>query len=159
MIPIPKAGDSRCIENYKGITLLSTVGKAFMTILNSRLAKWLEAWSILVNEQAGFREGYSTVDQVFILNELICRQKRRKRKWVCAFLDIKRAYDVVWRDAMWKALWDVGVRGRMWRMLQGVYKGVQSCVDAGGVKSDWEPSTIGVRQGCIISPTLFCSLH
>ena len=104
-------------------TLLSTVGKAFMTILNSRLAKWLDSRSILVNEQAGFREGYSTVNQVFILNELICRQKRRKR--VCAFLDIKRAYDVVWRDAMWKALWDVGVRGRMWRMLQGVYRGVQ----------------------------------
>ena len=31
VVPIPKTGDSRCIENYRGITLLSTVGKAFMT--------------------------------------------------------------------------------------------------------------------------------
>ena len=100
----------------------------------------METRGILVKEQAGFREGYSTVDQVFILDEVIRRQKRRKKKWICAFLDIKRAYDVVWRAAMWRALWDAGVRGKMWRMLQNIYREVKSCVDVLGERSEWVAS-------------------
>ena len=78
-----------------------------------------------------------------------------KKKWVCAFLDIKRAYDVVWRSAMWKAMWECGVRGKMWRVIQKIYEGVESCVEVNGTKSEWKGSTVGVRQGCVISPTLF----
>ena len=37
VVPIPKAGDTRQIENYRGITLLSTIGKTSVTILNRRL--------------------------------------------------------------------------------------------------------------------------
>ena len=62
VVPIPKAGDTKQIENYRGITLLSTIGKTFVAILNRRLTGWLETRGILVKEQAGFREGYSTVD-------------------------------------------------------------------------------------------------
>jgi hypothetical protein len=155
VVPIPKGGDARNMENYRGITLLSTVGKTFVSILNRRLTKWLESREKLVREQAGFREGFSTVDQVFILNEIINRQKKRKKKWICAFLDIKRAYDVVWRAAMWKILWESGIRGKMWRMLQKLYAGVESCVEVGGNKTRWVKSEVGVCQGCVISPTLF----
>src|SRR5690606_20815551 len=105
----------------------------------------------LAQEQAGFREAYATIDQIFILNELINRQKKRKKKWICAFLDVKRAYDVVWRTAMWKTLWEVGVRGKMWRMLQKLYEGVESCVNVNGELSGWVKSQVGVRQGCHIA--------
>ena len=155
VVPIPKSGDPHAIENYRGITLLSTVGKTFVSILNKRVSRWLETEGKLANEQAGFREGFATVDQIFILNELINRQKKAKKKWVCAFLDIKRAYDVVWRDAMWKIMWESGIRGKMWRVIQKLYEGVESCVEVNGSKSEWKGSTVGVRQGCVISPTLF----
>ena len=158
VVPIPKAGDTRQIENYRGITLLSTIGKTFVAILNRRLTGWLETRGILVKEQAGFREGYSTVDQVFILDEVIRRQKRRKKKWICAFLDIKRAYDVAWRAVMWRALWDAGVRGKMWRMLQNIYREVKSCrrlrgkIGVGGIAGRRE-------AGMCHIPDLVLSLH
>jgi hypothetical protein len=97
IVPIPKNAEVRKIENYRGITLLSIVGKAFVAVLNERLRKWMEKGNVVVEEQAGFRAGYSPVDQVYVLSEIIQRQKKRKKPYYCAFLDIKRAYDVVWR--------------------------------------------------------------
>ena len=43
----------------------------------------------------------------------------------------------------------------MWRMLQNISREVKSCVDVSGERSEWVASQVGVRQGCVISPTLF----
>lgn len=61
------------MTNYRGITLLSTLGKLFTRILNNRLNKWAEKYNVYVEAQAGFRENVGTVDNVFILSGLITR--------------------------------------------------------------------------------------
>ena len=55
----------------------------------------------LVDEQAGFRKGRACVDQIFIL-QLVAR--KGKRTFSC-FVDVRKAYDRVWRDGMWTSLW------------------------------------------------------
>ena len=155
IVPIPKNTDTSKMENFRGITLLSVVGKMFVSILNRRLTRWLREQKVLVDEQAGFREGYGTADQVFILSELIQRQRRRKKKWILAFLDIKRAYDVVWRDLLWEEMWKVGIRGKLWRVLQNLYQCTESCVAVDGKQTQWSKSEVGLRQGCVMSPTIF----
>ena len=54
IVPIPKNQEVKKIENYRGITLLSIVGKAFVAILNERLTRWMEKRSVVAEEQAGF---------------------------------------------------------------------------------------------------------
>ena len=98
IFPLHKAGDTRLPDNYRGITLLSVVGKVYTMVLNKRVMQWCEERNVLVDEQAGFRVGRSTVDQVFVLSELIRARRRKGQKTYCAFLDIKKAYDTVWRD-------------------------------------------------------------
>ena len=49
--PVYKDGDKH-IDNYRGITLLSVVGKLYTVILNTRLSQWCERNQILVDEQA-----------------------------------------------------------------------------------------------------------
>ena len=68
---------------------------------------------------------------------------------------MRKAYDRVWRDGSWKALWQKGVRGRMWRVLKEYYKKVQSAVRLDGGNTEWFDVNVGVRQGCVISPLLF----
>lgn len=51
-------GDTNDTNNYWGKTLLSCVGKLFISNLISRLTKFTET-------QAGFRKGYCTIDQIF----------------------------------------------------------------------------------------------
>ena len=60
-----KKGDKEDPGNYKGITLLSVVGKVFCKILNNRLVERLDRGGILHEGQAS-----SCMDNVFTLNEL-----------------------------------------------------------------------------------------
>ena len=55
IVPIFKDGERKNVDNYRGITLLSVVGKLYTSIINSRISSWLEKNKKLVEEQAGFR--------------------------------------------------------------------------------------------------------
>ena len=85
-------------SKYRGITLLSIIGKTYTSILNARLTSRIEELGLLLDEQAGFRKKRSTVDQLFILTETI---RNRSLPTYCAFLDVAKAYDRVWRNGLW----------------------------------------------------------
>ena len=57
-------------DNYRGITLLSCTGNLFTVCLNHRLSCYVED-NILGTEQAVFRVGYGTIDQIFVLQMII----------------------------------------------------------------------------------------
>ena len=60
--PLFKKGDDKKPDNYRGISLLSIVSQVFTSILNKRLTTWAEETEEkMCKEQAGFREGYSTL--------------------------------------------------------------------------------------------------
>ena len=72
IVPLYKnQGDIQDINNYRGITLLSCIGKLFTSILNERLSRYSDAMNIIISEtQAEFRHGYCTLDHIFFLNQL-----------------------------------------------------------------------------------------
>jgi exonuclease III len=153
--PIYKDGDPLEPGNYRGITLLSIVGKVYASVLNNRLMSWCERRGVLVDEQAGFRAGRSTSGQMFTLTEIIRMRKRKHMSTFCAFIDLRKAYDRVWRDGLWVKLHNYGIQGRMWRVLKKLYDKVQSTVLVNGEMTDWFDVTVGLRQGCVLSPVLF----
>ena len=71
------------------------------------------------------------------------------------FLDVQKAYDTVWRDGLWLKLWDMGVKGKMWRVVKGMYEVSRSAVLLDGEKSNMFSVEQGVAQGCSLSPILF----
>ena len=52
-------------DNFRGITVLSCLGKLFTSVLNSRINTFLENNNLIGNEQAGFRANNSTNDHIF----------------------------------------------------------------------------------------------
>jgi len=52
VVPIPKTTDGRKIENYRGISLMSLVGKVFITVLNTRLKGWMEENKVIAEEHS-----------------------------------------------------------------------------------------------------------
>ena len=110
---------------------------------------------MLVDEQGGFRKGRGCVDQIFVLTEVLAKRKQERKKTFLCFIDMRKAYDRVWRDGLWAALWRQGVRGRLWRFLRSYYSKVKSKVRLGRGETEWFHVDVGVRQGCVLSPVLF----
>ena len=150
-----KKGDQEDPNNYKGITLLNVVGKLFNKVLNYRLLYWLEEHNKLSESQAGFRFGRSCVDNLFVLNEVIQGRLQEGKKTFSFFLGIKKAYDTVWRDGLWYRMWEMGIQGKLWRVIRNIYNVNQSCVYLDGIKSQYFGITQGVAQFCTLSLTLF----
>jgi len=105
IIPIYKnKGDIKQPENYRPITLLSCLGKLFTSIVNQRLTEYIESNNLLNHNQCGFRRNHSTVDNIFVLHILSEYCKTRRTKLFCAFIDFQKAFDSVWRSALWSKL-------------------------------------------------------
>ena len=117
--------------------MLSVVGKVFCKILNNRLVQCLDKGA-LHEGQAGFRINRSC-----------------DKKTYAFFFDVQKAYDSVWHDGLWYKLWDIGVKGRMWRVIKKMYESSKSAVLLEGEKSDTFTIEQGVAQGCSLSPILF----
>ena len=64
-------GDINDPDNYRGITLLSCLGKLFTSVINERLTVFIDSNQIMSEAQAGFRKGYSTTDQIFTLKCIV----------------------------------------------------------------------------------------
>ena len=122
-------------------------------MLNIRLIYWCERNRILAEEQGGFRPQRGCPDQLFSLVEIL--RNRGQTGTFCCFIDVKKAFDRVFRGGLWARLWKVGVRGKLWRVLRTIYKKVESCVLVSGEKTEWFKIDTGVRQGCVLSPRLY----
>ena len=153
VFPIYKDGDKRDPSNYRGITLLSIVGKVYAQILNDRLVRWSERHKVIVEEQGGFRPRRGCPDQLFTLVELL--RNRGKKGTYCCFIDVKKAFDRVFRAGLWDRVAEEGIKGKMWRVLVSIYNTVESCVRVKEDLTEWFPVNTGVRQGCILSPFLY----
>jgi hypothetical protein len=73
-------GDKFNPNNYRPITIVSCLGKLFTAILNERLTEFSESFSVLCEKQSGFRQGYSTSDNMFILQSFLEILKCKKKK-------------------------------------------------------------------------------
>ena len=81
IIPIYKnKGKAQNPENYRPITLLSCVGKLFTRINSNRQTKYADEYNILNDCQAGFSKGYSTTDNLFVINSLIDIMKSKRNE-------------------------------------------------------------------------------
>lgn len=157
IVPLYKKGDVNLPGNYRGISLLSVVSKVFTYILNKRLTNWAEEEGKIVKEQAGFRAGHSTVDHIFTLISVIQKSMSQgKRKAYVAFIDYEKAFDSVDRKCLWSLLCKYGISKKMLNILQSMYEKVQCCVRSGQTFTDFFESPCGVKQGCLLSPRIFC---
>ena len=148
-------GDINDINNYRGITLLSCIGKLFTSVINERLYKYLTHTNLLGNEQAGFRSKHSTLDHIFALQILSKFYIDNKKQLYCAFVDYSKAFDFVNRTYLWQKLLDSNINGKVLNVIRNMYKNAKSHVSLKNVLSDPFPCQVGVRQGENLSPLLF----
>ena len=100
-------------DNFRGISLTSTVSKVLCMILNARLTDVTEGEGLISEEQGGFRKQRGCRDQVLTLVLLGQTEMAKAAKgMLVAFIDFTKAYDTVDQGKMWWCLEQLGVNGR-----------------------------------------------
>ena len=151
--PIFKKGDRENPANYRAISLLSIPGKVLNRILLQHIQAKTEP--ISSDRQYGFRPNRGTTDAIFIVRQLTQKAKERNLNLHFHFIDFKSAFDTIWRSALWKMMKRVGVNKTVIDVIKDMYEKSQCAVNVDGKLTDWFEVTVGVRQGCLLSPTLF----
>ncbi|OMJ15327.1 Transposon TX1 uncharacterized [Smittium culicis] len=95
IVPIPKKGDLRDTNNYRGISLIPTLVKILAKIVAQKLNELDSKYNLLVKEQAGFRSREECVSQATVLYEVVRRRKIKGIPTWIGFIDFAKAYDRV----------------------------------------------------------------
>lgn len=155
IIPLFKKGDVNVVTNYRGLSLLDTSYKLFTGILLSRINSWISCNDILNEYQAGFRRGYSTIDNIFNLTSIVNLMFHEKKKLYAFFVDFSCAFDLIPRNSLFYKLSSMGLSTKMVKILSLLYMNTSSQVWDGCCLSESFLVTQGVKQGCLLSPVLF----
>ena len=156
IVSILKKGNANDPNNYRGISLLDVLGKIFTSILTRRVTFYTNIFSKISESQAGFRDGYSTTDQAFILYSLIHKYLSKKRgKLYVAFVDLTKAFDSINRSKLWKIVSKTGIKGKLYKNLLSMYQSVKACVRTNEGLTSFFNCPLGLKQGCLASPILF----
>ena len=153
IITIPKKGNLQLCQNYRTISLISHCSKVMLKILLMRLNP--QAEGIIKEEQAGFRAGRNTMEQIFNLRIICERYLQHQQHLYHVFVDFKKAFDRVWHDALWATLKFYNIDEKLITVIEGLYKSATSAVYHNNTIGQWFSPTVGTRQGCLLSPTLF----
>lgn len=156
IITIPKKGDLSYCKNWRGITLLNIINKLLALLILQRLAPIIEP--LIRQEQAGFRPGRSCADQINTIRIIVEQSQEYNSHLYMLFVDFERAFDTVYRPAIWATLRSKGVPDKIVDLIRELYNGAECRVRFNGQESRSFLHNAGVRQGCVLSPTLFLIL-
>ena len=115
----------------------------------------LEENNVLGKEQIGFRRHCRTSDHILTLKCLVDKAfKSSKYLYVC-FIDLRKAFDTINREALLYKIYKYNISGNFFNIIKNMYDEVRYSVKFGNGATYMFSSKIGVKQGCILSPTLF----
>ena len=153
--PIFKKGDRAEPMDYRGISLLPIHSQLLRSIFNRRLTACIESRGLLSPFQAGFRARHGTHDHLITLHEIATDRWERGLCLYMAFLDVAKAYDRTWRDALWYRLRRIGVTDKVLRVWRSSYATVSRSVIVNEQRTAPFECASGVAQGAVDSPTLY----
>ena len=106
--------------------------------------------------QCGFRHGRGCADQLFSLRMLMEKAREYHQPIYACFIDLKKAYDSVHRESLWRILQhSYCLPPKLLSIMRALHEDSTAAVRAYGKLSDKFSVTSGVRQGCVLAPTLF----
>ena len=130
------------------ISPISHPSKVMLKIILNRLKP--QAEKIITEEQAGFRAGRSTTEQIFNLRILCEKYLQHQQDLYHVFKDFKMAFDRVWHAALWATMKKYNISTYRIQVIKNLYDKATSAVLFNSSIGDRFRTTVGVRQG-------FCS--
>ena len=152
LVPIYKnKGDIQSYTNYQEIKLMSHTMKLCERVIEHRL----RAITRVSMKQFGFMPGWSTMEAIFLIRQVMERY-REKKDLHMVFIDLEKAYDKMLRSVMCWALDKHKVSTKYVGLIKDLYNNVVTSVRTSDGDTDDFLIRLELHQGSALSPYLFC---
>jgi hypothetical protein len=155
VIPIFKAGSHLECDNYRPISLLSSISKVLEKIVAEKLLFHLNSNDLLYTHQYGFIPNRSAEQNLLHIVNYVTAALNDGNFCVGVFLDLKKAFDVCSHSILLKKLKKMGINGTAHKWFENYLKGRSQKVDINGHLSSEQELDISVIQGSTLGPILF----
>ena len=148
-----KGKKGKC-SNERGITVSSNIGKVYERIIDNRTRPQIK----ISEAQAGGREGRSTTDHLTILKKSIATQKKRKQPLYMVYLDVTKAYDKAWLDALLYVLNKRGIETENWQITNDINTNLTATIKTKYGNTREIKIRDSIRQGGVLSVLMYATV-
>ena len=143
------------LRNYRPISILPYFSKFFEKAMYHRSISFLDKFSVIGENQFGFRQNHSTYIPISILHSKICDALDRGQVAISVFLDLAKAFDTVNHEILLDKLSHYGIRGKCLDWYRSYLHHRSQLVSFNSCYSSAKLVTFGVPQGSVLGPLLF----
>lgn len=155
VIPLFKKGCPEDIDNYRQISLLSSISKIIEKAFYIRLFNYLEKNNILSSSQHGFRSGKSIETACYHLLDYIYSAMDSGDYVISMFFDLSKAFDTIQSDILIKKLCKLGIKHTPLEWIKSYINERRLTVKYNSTTSTIHNVRLGVPQGSVLGPLLF----
>lgn len=154
---IPKDKDSKKIDQFRIISLLSVEGKIFFSIVARRLADFLSSNNDIDTsvQKGGISGVLGCLEHTGVVTQLIREARENKGDLTVLWLDLANAYGSIPHKLVQTTMTKHHVPHHVADLILDYYDQFRMRVTAGEVTSEWHRLEVGIITGCTISVTLF----
>ena len=143
------------VSNYRQISLLSCLGKAFEKCVFKHLYNYLLEHRLITKSQFGFTPNNSAIFQLLELYGNFIRAVDDGKEIRVIFCDISKAFDRGWHRGLLFKLRRMGVCGSLLQWFENCLNDRVQMVVVEGTASSYFEIKAGVPQGSILGPLMF----
>ncbi len=152
---IPKTGQSSNPNNYRPISVTSTVMRLLEKALLNRIWNHLKKKKIIIDTQSGFRSNRQTKDNLIYVCQRTLERFNYNKKSCAIFYDIASAFDKVWHEGVIFKMNNYGFPKYLTMLINNYLKNRHFKIRINDIVTDNFKIQCGVPQGGVLSPILF----
>jgi hypothetical protein len=155
VFPLHKKGPTNVIDNFRPISLLTSISKVFEKIVFTQLYAYLIENNIIHDSQYGFRKQHSAEHATMELSDILLNNLDKKGTPMSIHLDLSKAFDTLDHDILLQKLNLYGIQATSLSWFRSYLTNRKQFVDINQHSSTPLLISTGVPQGSILGPLLF----
>ena len=156
VVPLLKKSDETQPKNYRPVSLLAITSKILERAVYQQLVEYLESNNLFHHSHHGFRRHHSTTTALLEMYSNWIQSYEENKITAVVLLDMSAAFDLVDKSILLDKLKLYGVDGHSSNWLESYMSNRYQRVFVDGELSDPLPLEVGVPQGSILGPLLYC---
>lgn len=155
IIPVHKKGNRDELQNYRPISLLSSLNKILEKVIHNRMSDHISANNIIYKQQYAFQTQSGTTSAVLDIIENIANNLNKKKITVVVFIDLKKAFDTISKDKLNEKLQKYKLNQHILELTESYLKNRPQKICMENIESKTTMAPYGIPQGGNLPPLLY----